>query len=84
MSDDKRLERIEAKIDDLADHLGSIDTTLLKQEVSLEHHIKRTDLLEEKMKPVETHMAELKGVINILKVLALLATIVEGLHYWNK
>lgn len=81
--DDKRLERIELKIDDLSEHISSIDTTLALQEVSLTEHVKRTNILEERIKPVETHMTELKGIINFLKLLALLATIVEALHYWK-
>jgi archaellum component FlaC len=81
--DDKRLERMEAKLDDMSEHLSSIDTTLMKQELSLTEHIKRTNLLEERVKPIENHMTELKGVVKVLKLLALLATIVEGLHYWR-
>ena len=50
--DDRRLERIEKKLDDVADHLASIDTTLALQHASLEHHIRRTDILEEQVKPI--------------------------------
>lgn len=79
MSDDKRLERIETKLDDIGDHLGQINVTLAAQHVSLKEHIRRTALLEQEMKPVKKHVYMVNGALKLLGVLALLATIIEGI-----
>lgn len=54
-----RLERIEAT-------LNRIDVTLAKQHVSLETHIKRTDLLEERLEPISAHVAIVGAIGKIL------------------
>lgn len=48
--DDTRADRIEGKIDRLEEHLVRIDTTLVKQSVILDEHIKRTELNEQAIK----------------------------------
>jgi hypothetical protein len=60
--------------------LSSIDVILTKQQASLDYHIRRTDILEEKIKPIEVHMTELKGIVKLLKLIGIFATIVEVLH----
>jgi archaellum component FlaC len=82
MADDKRLERIEDKIDDLSTHLSSIDQTLAGQHESLKHHVRRTDLLEAQVQPIMTHMAELKGVVRLFKFVSVIIAILEGLRHF--
>lgn len=79
MSDDKRLERIEQKVDDTNDHLASIDATLSAQHVSLKEHIRRTALLEADMRPIKRHVDMMSGALKLLGVIALIVAIVEGL-----
>lgn len=43
------LEKIEARLD-------TLDVTMIKNTMSLEEHIKRTNLLEEDFKPVKKHV----------------------------
>jgi hypothetical protein len=43
------LEKIEARLD-------TLDVTMVKNTMSLEEHIKRTNLLEEDFKPVKKHV----------------------------
>ncbi len=64
--DDHRLDRIEDKIDKLSEHLGKIDSTLSAQHVSLEHHIKRTDLLEGQVAPIKKHVEGVQWGIKIV------------------
>lgn len=73
--DDKRLERVEDKIDALNAHLSSIDSTLAAQHVSLAEHIKRTSILEEEMKPVKEHVAMVHGVLKFIGLLTGLGTL---------
>lgn len=76
-SDEKRLERIEAKLDDVSDHLGSIDATLSAQHVSLREHMRRTAILEAEIKPLKTHMDMVKGVAKFISMAAAVAAILE-------
>ena len=79
MSDDKRLERIEDKIDGLSTHLSSIDSTLAGQHVQLADHIRRTAILEEQIAPIKTHVDMVKGGLKLLGILAVIAAIAEGI-----
>ena len=78
--DDKRLERIEIKIDDIGDHLASIDTTLGAQHVSLRDHMRRTVILEKEILPLIRRKAMVDGVVAALTLLAGVAGIIEMVH----
>lgn len=60
------------------DHLSKIDTTLAAQHENLKDHIRRTELLEEQIKPVNEHIHELKGVIKFFKFIGIMAAIAEA------
>ena len=85
---DDKLERIENKLDRVVDQIGEINETTAKQQVSLEYHIKRTDLLEKKLEPVEEHVNLVSSLFKIIAGIAVLAGIVEValqvMHYANK
>lgn len=63
MFDDERGNRIETKIDKIVDHIGEINVTLGKQHVSLDEHIRRTAILEQKIGPLERDQAMAHGII---------------------
>lgn len=67
--------RLFDKLDSLDERLNNIDITLAKQETSLAEHIRRTNLLEEKLEPVEKHVTMLNGVAKFIGLSALLAGI---------
>ena len=73
--DEKRLERIEKKIDDQNEHLSSIDLTLQSQHISLEEHMERTDKLEIKVAPVVKWMYMTQGAAALLGLLATIGAI---------
>ena len=87
-SSDKKLVRIESKIDQLVDRMGSIDVTLGKQHESLRDHIRRTELLEKIVEPIEKHVIMINGFIKLLVLLATVAAgsqgIISILEYLNK
>lgn len=68
-----RLDRIEGKIDKLSEHLSNMDVTLAAQHISLENHIRRTELLEAQVIPMKKRYDTLNGVIKGLTVLGGLA-----------
>jgi hypothetical protein len=76
---DDRLDRIETKIDHIIDRVGSIDTTLATQHISLTEHMRRTALLEEAIKPLVKHDTMTMGFIKLIVLVATIFTGVEGL-----
>lgn len=78
MSDSKRIERIEDKVDALGQKLGSIDVTLAKQHESLREHMRRTELLELEMTPVKKHVAMVAGAFKFIGLIAVIAGIAES------
>jgi hypothetical protein len=78
MSDDKRLARIEMKLDDTNDHLSAIDGTLREQHVSLKEHMRRTALIEQELQPIKKHVNMVQGVIAFLTILATIAAIITA------
>ena len=79
MSEEKRLDRIEAKVDKILEHQAESSATLAAQHVSLSEHIRRTRLLEDKLEPVENHVNMVQGGLKLVGGLILLATGVEGI-----
>jgi hypothetical protein len=89
---DIRFDRLETKLDavkdaadEVKDHIASIDTTLALQHQSLVEHIKRTEILEKAIVPIQTHVSQVTGALKFVGILALFATVATGvvdlLHY---
>lgn len=70
---------VEDKLDKVADDISQINVTLAKQEVSLSDHIRRTQLLEDKVIPLEKHVLMFNAVLKFIGVVALFVGIIEGL-----
>lgn len=75
--DNKRLERIEYKIDHQDEHLGSIDVTLAKQHESIDHHIARTDALQVIVIALNRKITLAEGAIKLLGAAAVIAEIIR-------
>lgn len=73
-----------SKLDKLDDRLDCVDKTLIKQESNLDEHMRRTDLLEKKVDPIEAHVHQIKGMLKFLgflsSLIAVAATIYEVLR----
>lgn len=67
-----RLIRIEEKIDRIL-----IEQTA--QHITLQEHTKRSTMLEDDMKPIRRHVAQMQGAIKLLGVLSLIAGIIEAI-----
>jgi len=44
----------------------NIDKTLIRNTVSLEEHIRRTEILEEKLDPIEKHVTKVQGALKLI------------------
>lgn len=75
----KHLDRVEAKVDKVLDQVSQINSTLAGQHEQLTYHIKRTDLLEARLTPLEAFMARLLGAGVVLVSLASIAAFLKYL-----
>lgn len=75
--DDKRLDRIEDKVDTISDKLGATNEILAAQHESLKQHMRRSDLLEEAIKPLQKHVSMVDGALKLIGLLAAMAAIAE-------
>lgn len=77
-TDDKRLERIENKIDSISDKLETTNVTLGAQHVSLSEHMRRTALLESAIKPIIRKVTLIEGAFKAIGIVAALLAIFEA------
>lgn len=77
---EKRLDKIEAKVDNIVESIGTINTTLSAQHVSLQEHMRRTTLIENQLMPIKTQSDMMKGAIKLLVLIGVIVAIVEGIH----
>lgn len=85
INDKDLMERVLDRLDSIDSRLNNVDKTLVKQEMNLDEHMKRSDNLEEMinlvkndLKPVETHV---KSVNLILKILGIVGSSVCVIYY---
>lgn len=66
----KLMDIVINKLNALDENISSIDKTLARNTVSLEEHIKRTNLLEKKLEPVEAHVNKVNGAFILIGILS--------------
>jgi len=57
---------METKLDKINERLSSIDGHLAVYNEQLKNHIRRTELLEQKMEHVDTHVKMVNGIVKFL------------------
>jgi flagellar motor component MotA len=70
----------EAKIDKILEKIHSIDITLARNTASLELHMKRTDLLEKKLEPVEAHVSLINASFKVFGAVGAVVGIIATLY----
>jgi hypothetical protein len=68
---------VDQKLDKIMDTLGSQAVTLERLTVSVEDHVRRTNLLEEDIKPIKRHVYMVSGAVKFISILGILAAILE-------
>jgi len=71
---DEKLDRIDRRIDNIDKHLAVYNT-------QLKFHIKRTDMLEEEIKPLKAGVIKAQGAMMFVGVLATVISI--GVALWG-
>lgn len=64
-----KLEKIDNKLDKIAEDILEIKVTLAQQAQQITYHIKRTDLLEEKLEPIQKHVNLVQAVMKFTGIL---------------
>lgn len=67
----------ESKIDKIQEDVSEIKTHLAVYNEQLKIHIKGVTILEQKMVPIETHVAMVNGVLKFIGLVGVLAGIIE-------
>jgi uncharacterized protein YdcH (DUF465 family) len=73
-------DRIFDKIEKIDDRLNNIDTSLVRQTVSLEEHIRRTNLLENEIKPVKRHVIMVESVFKFIGAISVVIGTAAALY----
>ena len=77
----KELEKIDRKLEKIDERIDNIDKHLAVYNSQLRFHIKRTDMLEEELKPLKSSLIKAQGAIMFI---GLLATIISvGVAAWG-
>jgi len=84
----KHEDKLEAKIDKISKEISKINITLAKQHVTLDEHIKRTELLEKRVKPIEDIITAIhtssKLTSYVMGLIGFLASLAEIIRYVRK
>ena len=64
-----------AHMDRIDERLDSLDKNMAVNNTLLEYHIKRTDMLEEEVKPLKGHVLKAQGVLVFIGVLSSIVAI---------
>ncbi len=67
------------KLDVIQKDVSEIKTHLAVYNEQLKIHIKRSELLEDKLEPVEKHVAMVSGALKLIGVLAMIASIIGAI-----
>jgi hypothetical protein len=67
------------KIDYIVENIGAINKTLEFQSQQLQEHIKRTQMLEARLEPIEDHVKFIQGLFKIVVYLAPVCGALAGL-----
>ena len=71
--------RIHDKLDKLDSRLDSVDKRLDVYNEQLSEHMRRTEIVEQELKPVRDHVLQMRGAGKLITILALVATILAAI-----
>ena len=82
---ERSLEKTDINVSKINEHLGNLDVTAAKQQVTLDDHIARTEvaeanleLISSRIDPIEKHVAMWAGAGKVIAVFASIAAISTG------
>jgi len=72
---------LDKKIDEIKQDISEIKTHLAVYNEQLKIHIKRSDLLEEKLQPIENHVVMVHGIMKFIGLMAVIVAIIESISH---
>jgi hypothetical protein len=82
----KQLTRLEGKVDKLDERLDGVDKILVKQQVILDEHMRRTEinekglkLMQEQLHPLKRHVDMWAGVGKAIVLLSVLVALLKSI-----
>ena len=72
-------QRLYAQIDRVENKVDNIDVTMARNTTLLEEHIRRTNILEDELKPIKEHVANVRGGLAWLKTIGLVSGSITAL-----
>lgn len=76
---EKQIDKLESKIDKIDERLDKIDVHLATYNEQLKIHIKRSETLEEELKPIKSHVGLMNSLAKIIVFIGILAGIYSAL-----
>lgn len=77
---------VENKLDYIVEQIGGINKTLEFQSKQLEEHIRRTEMLERRLVPIEDHVKFIRGLVKVstylMGVMGAIGTYIK--LFWRK
>lgn len=71
-------ELVLEKLDRIDSRLDNVEVVLAGQAKDIQHHIRRTDLLEAELKPISKNWTQLLGIVKFIASLAVIAGAIEA------
>ncbi len=68
----KEFDKLNEKQDAQSEILAALNVVTAKQEVNLQEHMRRTELLEQEVLPIKSHVEQVRGVGKFLAFLAVI------------
>lgn len=69
------------KFDVIMQDIGEIRVVQAEQHIILKEHIRRTELLEDDVKPIKKHVYMVEGALKFVGILGILAGILEAIMW---
>ena len=79
MDQESFMKNIDAKVDDIKDKVHNIELVQVRIENDLKYHIKRTDLLEEKILDIDEKIQPVESATNTLIKLSKILAFIIGM-----
>ncbi len=73
---------VDQKLDKIVDTLGQQAVTLERLTVTVEDHVRRTNILEADIVPIKKHVNMVQGAFKFIGLMATMAAIAEVLVLW--
>ena len=70
------IEKINQKLDKIDQRIDSIDKHLAVYNTELKFHVKRTNMLEEELKPVKSSLIKAQGALCFIGIIATIISVV--------